>query len=84
VNLIYVSDRNVIRVGIGLTVVKQSFLNVIRSETQRGGDTCIGCGVALAHQHLTANGRSNVAKVMIVVVVPANSTSKYDSVKSIC
>jgi hypothetical protein len=83
VNLIDYSDRNVVRVGIGLTVVKQSFLNVIRRETEKEGVTCIGCGVALSHQHFTENGRPNAAKVMIVVA--SNHTSdpdKYDPSKN--
>jgi hypothetical protein len=72
------------RLMVGLNASKASVLNTITGSTQQAGNTCIGCGVALADQQLQANARPGVPRFMVVMTDGANNreTDTFASVVS--
>ena len=62
------------RLITGLNASQAAVVNVVNSIQQRGGGTCIGCGIALADQQLQANGRPGVPRFMFVLTDGRNNT----------
>ena len=61
---------------------KQSVVNAINGVSQRNGSTCIGCGIDLAHTQFTNNGRSGVARIIVLLTDGKNNrgTDTFDDV----
>jgi hypothetical protein len=62
------------RLITGLSANEAATVNLINALSQRGGATCIGCGIALADQQLQANARPGAARMMIVLTDGRNNT----------
>jgi uncharacterized protein YegL len=54
---------------------KQSALNQVNNMYQRGGSTCIGCGIQLAHQRFFQQPRPQATQFMIVLTDGANNVN---------
>lgn len=63
------------RLSMQLTDNKQSAINQVNSMFQRGGSTCIGCGIAAAQQELQVRGRQQATKFMIVLTDGVNNVN---------
>ena len=63
------------RLTFALSSNKAAATNFINSMYQRGGSTCIGCGVQLAQQHITQQQRPQATKFMIVLTDGQNNVN---------
>jgi hypothetical protein len=62
------------RFTISMTYVQQSFLNAMNAVYQRGGSTCIGCGLTDALTEIQQNGRGGtVQKIFILLTDGMNN-----------
>jgi uncharacterized protein YegL len=65
------------RTAVQITFIQASFINGVGGVTQRGGSTCIGCGVDQARSEIAARGRSGVQPVFIVMTDGENNVGDF-------
>jgi uncharacterized protein YegL len=61
------------RLSMPITAIKTTALNLATNMYQRGGSTCIGCGMQTGQQNLSQNPRPQATKFMIVLTDGMNT-----------
>jgi hypothetical protein len=67
------------RSAVTMTFIQASFVNGVSGVTQRGGSTCIGCGLDQGRAELAARGRGTTSKVFIVLTDGQNNVGDFQS-----